>query len=628
MAEDLIKHGPNVIHPETESAVGSRNSMVRDGRDEYSEARLMIDESVDKVLNHIHAKLPPEVLSRLDVMGGIKAKLHTYFNQNYQNMLNRFLTTMEDELGKKVRDLVDMEELRALNRYAPRGISYLLDRIAGPDKFNTAEVEKSIVNMYGHLHGHVQREMNDLETHTNSLLRRKTDVGAFVRGENAYAIVKCSFRDHPEKPESVYQVKLALNILDAELVSRIYPYQVEVSTLIKDLIAKHVTDALTKELQAINENLVDEGKAELRPEEKIFERIKALDNHTSDDDSENSRRYTHVAKKVLDAVEGIRAEIPFEEYDPLKLRENVRKLIEDENIRNRGFNTAVNAMTHILDWSRMGYQHIENYRFARAILIREYAETNVELLPDERYEMKLEFYDQHQLRSMREAYQLQLQELERTIGEVWEVVEKIYVEHREESGKDDWETFSKRLLEKPERRSWFAPRGEEEEAPPVETGPAWNEITFIQPKLAQSVSEYPTMIDRFTALKGRFPVMRERLSRVFEEDNPDLRMIVEGRIDFLQGEFSRFAALVNPFHIQPGLLLDLDIVTIKRRSSTMMTMANVLNEFLYTVSQGFADQAFAEFSRRRSTQRADMAEEFVSGTGTSEGAEAGEEVFE
>ena len=197
MAEDLIKHGPNVIHPETESAVGSRNSMVRDGRDEYSEARLLIDESVDKVLNHIHAKLPPEVLSRLDVMGSIKSKLHTYFNQNYQNMLNRFLTTMEDEMGKKVRDMIDMEELRALNRYAPRGISYLLDRIAGPDKFNTSEVEMSIVNMYGHLHGHVQREMNDLETHTNSLLRRKTDVGAFVRGENAYAIVKCSFRDHP-----------------------------------------------------------------------------------------------------------------------------------------------------------------------------------------------------------------------------------------------------------------------------------------------------------------------------------------------------------------------------------------------------------------------------------------------
>ena len=354
MAEDLIKHGPNVIHPETDSAVGSRNSLVRDGRDEYAEARLVVDEAVDKVLNHIHAKLPPEVLSRLDVMGGVKTKLHTYFNQNFQNMLNRFVTSMEDEMGKKVRDMVDLEELRGLNRYAPRAVSYLLDRIAGADKFNTSEVEKSIVNMYGHLHGHVQREMNDLETNTNSLLRRKTDVGAFVRGENAYAITKCSFRDLPEKPEGVMQIKLALNILDTELISAVYPYQVELTRLVRDLVAKHVTDALSAELDAINENLVDEGKAELLPEEKIFERIRALDNHISDDDMEGSRRFTHISKKVFDAIEGLRADIPMDEFDPLRLRENVYKVIESENIRNRGFNTAVNAITHILDWSRIG----------------------------------------------------------------------------------------------------------------------------------------------------------------------------------------------------------------------------------------------------------------------------------
>ncbi len=102
---------------------------------------------------------------------------------------------------------------------------------------------------------------------------------------------------------------------------------------------------------------------------------------------------------------------------------------------------------------------------------------------------------------------------------------------------------------------------------------------------------------------------------------------MENRLQFLESEFNRFAALINPFHIQPGLLLDLDIVTIKRKSTTMMTMANVLNEFLYTVSQGFADSAFASFSRRRSTERADMAGEFVTGTGMAEVGE-GEEVFE
>ncbi|MCZ6532414.1 MAG: cytoplasmic filament protein CfpA, partial [SAR324 cluster bacterium] len=170
MARDSMSRGPNVIHPEKPSAVGSRNSLNRDNRNEYEESKLIIDEEVDKVLNHIHAKLPPEVLEKVDIMGGVKSKLHNYFNQNFQNMYNRYMVTMEDEMAKKVRDLVDKEEYRALNRYTPREIAEILDKIGGMDKFNTGEVEKSIVNIYGHLQGHSQRVVYELENETNALL--------------------------------------------------------------------------------------------------------------------------------------------------------------------------------------------------------------------------------------------------------------------------------------------------------------------------------------------------------------------------------------------------------------------------------------------------------------------------
>lgn len=58
MARETILRGPNYVHPEKPSAVGSRNSANRHNRDEYQEARGVIDEEVDKILNHIHAKLP------------------------------------------------------------------------------------------------------------------------------------------------------------------------------------------------------------------------------------------------------------------------------------------------------------------------------------------------------------------------------------------------------------------------------------------------------------------------------------------------------------------------------------------------------------------------------------------
>ncbi|MBI3994072.1 MAG: cytochrome C oxidase subunit II [Candidatus Lambdaproteobacteria bacterium] len=633
MAGDMIQHGPNVIHPEQESAVGSRNSLNRDKRDEYAEAKLLVDEEVDKILNHIHAKLPPEVLSRLEVMGSIKGKLHSYFNQSYQNMLNRYLTTVEDEFGKKVRDLIDVEEMRGLNRYAPRPVSYLLDRVGGADKFNTSEVEKSIVNMFGHLHGHIQREMTDLETHTNSLLRRKTDVGAFVRGENAYAIVKCSFRDHRDKPENVYEIKLALNVLDSELISPIYHYQESIEHIIKEAIAKHLGEIVDKELEKINASLVDEGKNELTAEEKIFERINILEAHTSDEESEGSKRYTLLAKKFFDAIEGVQAEIHDNEYDVLGVRENIFKVIQDENIRNRGFNTAVNAITHILDTGKMGYQHLEFFKGTRRAVIREYSETDPDILPDERYGIEIVYYNKQQIDAMREAYKQQLAELDRCTIEVWDVAEAIYVEHRTATGREDWDVISKRLLEiKPPRRSWFsfgaADEETEEPAEEAEGTPHWNEISFLDAEDSGHARNNPTYDSRVKELRARFPLMRDKLNLVFEETNPELRMIVDNRIEFLESEFNRFAAQINPFHLQPGVLVDMDIVSIKRKSATMMNMANVLNEFLSAISMGFKDSAFAEFSRRRSTERKDLSGEFESATGLAEWEEQGEEVFE
>lgn len=628
MADDILTHGPNLIHPETPSAVGSRNSLNRHGRDEYAEAKQMVDEEVDKILNHLHARLPPEVLGRAEVMGTVKSKLHTYFNQNTQNMLNRYLTTVEDEMGKKVRDLIDLEELSGLNRYTPRPVSFLLDRIGGADKFHTGEVEKSIVNMFGHLQGHVQREMNDLETHTNSLLRRKTDVGAFVRGENAYAIVKCSFRDNPEKPTTVFDLKLSLNILASELISPVFPYQVTMTYLVKDLLSKKVQDAIEVELQKIDANLVDEGKPEMTYEEKIFERIKALESHISDEDTEGSRRYSTLSKKFLDAIEGVQAEIASTEYDALGVRENIFKIVEMDNIRNRGFNTAVNSLTHVLDWSRMGYQHIENYKTSRRLFIREYEATDANRLPDERYQMELSFFDGKQINVMREAYLAQMVEFERTIVELWDVVEQIYLEHRNQTGKLDWDVLSAKILgSKAPKKSWFSGSEEGAEAP-AEDVKKWNEISFIQPVETENQKDTPTLERRMGELRARFPLMQEKLQTVFEETNPKLREIVESRWSFLNAEFARFAALINPFHLNPGVLLDVDIVTIKRKSTTMMKMANVLNEFLNSVSKGFADSAFASFSRRRSTQRTDLQGEFVTGGGVAEiSAEAGEEVY-
>ncbi len=611
---DLPK-SPNVFHPEKPSAVGSRNSLAQEFRDQQAEVDLLLSEEVDKVLNHLTSKLPKEAVEKLDIMGGLKEKLYNYFNQNYQNMFNRFIVTSEDEMVKKVRNFIDKEEMKTLARYTPKEIAALLDQVGGIDKFNTGEIEKSIVNMFGHLQGHIQRGVNDLENLTNSLLRQKTDVGAFIRGENAYSIVKCSFKDDAFKPKTVTNVKLSVNILDAELISPIFHYQVTVEFLIKDLISKNIMDLIDKEIEKLKDQVIDEGREELTDGEILFEKMKRVEKFTSDEkDDPKSKRYSFFAKSLMDKIEGLRAEIDPEEYDPVNIRENLKKIIDLENIRNRGFNTAINSITSILDTSKMGYQHVENLKNARELVLREYEDTDEKQIPDERYAIRLKYYDQAQLLEERHSYDVQAKSFEVEVQHLWDVLEMVYEDSKFMKGVVDYKDLAGRMKGKI-RRKIKAKTGD-----PLyeDIEKSWDEITFVRPGETEVERMNRTYIPEKDKIKRRIILMREKLQKIYGYRYPIQRRVMEERLTYLEKQFLRFEYMINPYHIQPGLLLDVDIVSIKRKKATLDGMSNVLNEFLYGVSKGFQDAAFASFSRRRSTVRADIAQSFA---GTSPGQE-------
>jgi hypothetical protein len=611
MAADLPR-SPNVFHPTKPSAVGSRNSLAQEGRVQNDEYRRLVEEETEKVLKEIQIKLPKEVLDELEVMGGIKQKLYNYFNQNYQNMFNRYITTTEDEMVKKIRNFVDKEETKALARYTPKEIAEMLDQIGGAEKFNTGEIEKSIVNIYGHLQGHVQRGLNELENDTNALLRQKTDVGAFIRGENAYAIVKCSFKDNVKKPKTVTDVKLSVNILDSELISPIFHYQVTVEYLIKDQVAKTIIDLIEREVEQFKAQLVDEGKEEMSDGEAMFEKMKRVPNYTDDEkDDEKSRRYTFMAKSLIDKIEGLRAEIDIKEFDPLNIRENLKKIIDMENIRNRGFNTAMNALTSILDTSKMGYQYIENLKNAREVVLREYEDTDSDQLPDERYQMKLKYYDWAQLLEERAAYDKQMDEFKKEIEHLWDVVEVVYQDNKSGWKVNDFEDAARKAKRKIRKRI-KAVTGDPLYEDMKKT---WNEILYTRANETDVEKLNRTYLYEKTLLKEMLKRAGGKIQKVFGFQNPKIRVILDERKTFLEKEFTDYDYKINPYHIQPGLILDVDITSVKRKKFTLSGMANVLNEFLHGVSKGFQDAAFAQFSRRRSTVRGDIAQSFVAPTG-------------
>jgi hypothetical protein len=604
-AIDLPK-SPNVFHPEKPSAVGSRNSLAQEYRDQQAEVDVLLEEETNKVIRHLTAKLPKNVLERLDVMGGLKEKLYNYFNQNYQNMFNRYMVTSEDEMVKKVRNFIDKEETKVLTRYTPKEIADLLDAVGGADKFNTGEVEKSVVNMYGHLQGHIQRGVNELETHTNSILRQKTDTGAFVRGENAYSIVKCAFKDNQLKPKTVSDVKLSVNILDSELISPIFHYQVTVEYLIKDLISKHIIDSIDKLIEQMKDARIDQGEEEFTDSEIIFGKINKVDTFTDDNtDEAKSKRYGYIAKALMERIADLRAEIDPESFDALNIRENIKKIVDIENIRNRGFNTAINSITSILDTSKMGYQYIENLKNGREVIIREYEDTDVVSLPDERYQIKLRYFDNAQLIEDRKAYDVQLKSFETEVQHLWDVLESIYRDQKNMWKVNDFEDLSNK------KRNRIKKQKDKTGEPLYEDiAKVWDEISFVKAAETEVEKSNRTYIYEKDRIRTRLIRMSDRLKKMYNFLYPAERRVMEERLSWLEREYYRFDYMINPYHLQPGLLLDVDITSIKRKKVTLDAMANVLNEFLHGVSKGFSDAAFASFSRRRSTVREDINQSF------------------
>ncbi|MDR2701472.1 MAG: cytochrome C oxidase subunit II [Spirochaetaceae bacterium] len=610
---DLPK-SPNVFHPEKPSAVGSRNSLAQEYRDQQAEVNQLLEEETNKVIHHINAKLPKDTLERLDVMGGLKEKLYNYFNQNFHNMFNRYMVTAEDEMVKKIRNFVDKEETKVLARYTPKEIANLLDEVGGADKFNTGEVEKSMINMYGHLQGHIQRGVNDLETHTNSILRQKTDTGAFVRGENAYSIVKCAFKDNLLKPKAVTDVKLSVNILDSELISPIFHYQVTVEYLIKELLTKYIIDTIDKEIEKVKDQRIDQGLEELTDSEIIFSKMNRVERYTEDDaEDPKSRRYAVVGKAIMDRLIGLRAEIDPAEYDQMNVRENLKKIVDIENIRTRGFNTAVNSITSILDTSKMGYQYIENFKNARELILREYEDTDTDHLPDERYQVRMRYYDSAQLIEERKAYDVQTKSFENEVQHLWDVLWVIY-----ENGKPAFKvTDFNDLAQKQRSRIRKQVKAKTGEPLYEDIAKIWDEITFIKTGETEVEKMNRTYIYEKNKVHQKIILMRDKMKEMYDFRYPVERRVMESRLSSLERDFNKFDYAINPYHIQPGLLLDIDITSLKRKKVTLNGMANVLNEFLHGVSKGFQDAAFASFSRRRSTVRDDIAQSFADSTSSS-----------
>jgi hypothetical protein len=236
------------------------------------------------------------------------------------------------------------------------------------------------------------------------------------------------------------------------------------------------------------------------------------------------------------------------------------------------------------------------------------------ILPDERYSIRMAYYDQNQLKEAKKEYDKQVAAFSTEIGMLWDVVHAHYESKKRFRSLVDFNDLSSRLMNKEWKRQKKAYEDDPDSILWNEIGDMYNENSFVE-------KNNRTYEDRFKNLNHKLNYLKAFLQKIHGYQNPVERVILDERLSFMEKRFNEFCHVVNPHHIQPGLILDIDLTTIKRKQYILKGMANVLNEFLYSVSKGFADAAFATYSRRRSTVRSDITQSFVE-------EEVGEDLFE
>jgi hypothetical protein len=256
------------------------------------------------------------------------------------------------------------------------------------------------------------------------------------------------------------------------------------------------------------------------------------------------------------------SEIDNADFDLSNIQGNIAKSAGVENIRTGGFNMAHNALVAILDHVKLDYQCIENTRDGREVAIREYEDSDTSNLPDERYAILLKYLDEEQLVEDRAAHDARINSFEQDVQLLWDLIEVNYHDSKPVFKVNDFEDLAKK-----------------------------NKGRIRDLLKHKSGVPAPEIIHEPIGI--RFVRMHARIKNMYDFLYPVERRLMEDRLAWLEKERSRLDFLINPHHLRPGLLIDVDITSIKRRKTTLNSLASALGEFLRGVYGCFQDAAGA-----------------------------------
>lgn len=487
---DLPKRGKTSARAQARSA-----HIPGTGENSQDSLERIFREHSGKFSNRLGSRLPGNVMPHLD------EKVYNFISQNYRIISGSFpLSHDNDSIGKKTGIKNTAIEVTAMLE-------------SDGNRFNTGEIEKS-TRQWG---------IDDLESHTNNMLRRKIGIGSVVDSRKANSVVICVFKDNGKKPKTVTDLRLAVNIPETELIDSEARFKAGATYLVRDIICRHLHENMDRE-------------------------------NNTDDDTD-----------FLDRLLNDRLEINSAALD--EHLQNIDKHDEIEKIREKGFSAASNLIVSILNAVNLDCQFLKNLKEKRELLIREYEDADEDVLPDEHYQIRLRYFSKTRLLEERRVYNQRLKIISGETRRLWDLLEVIYQDSKSVFRVNDFEDLARKNKS---RINDLARNGTALSDPQKPS----------EDPLAATNGEK----ERIRVLLAK---MEERIKNISDNMYPVERQISEERLSMLKNEFSCFENDIDPWNLQPGLLVDIELTSIKRKRTTLDSMSIALGRFLDSVSTCF-----------------------------------------
>jgi len=182
--------------------------------------------------------------------------------------------------------------------------------------------------------------------------------------------------DCTSKPESVSEVDLKIRILNKNLISPVYPANSDHKAILNQLVIKHYSNVVDKEIEILKDDRVDRGCEELSDEEENIEKIKRQQAYLSDFEKNPAVLNLEEVWKSLGSIGN----------DSISL-EGLSSFIHKNEFLERGYNSIIQFVLNTLTKNSIDFSYIYNDVNNRTLTIKEYFPSKENSDADESFQL-------------------------------------------------------------------------------------------------------------------------------------------------------------------------------------------------------------------------------------------------